>query len=267
MAKQKVNAKEVLDCIQKHFQPGKPFDSKLLKKVYMDENLNVTYFMSILVEKGDAVQIKRGLWSLPGDNVSDIKTLYVSKAEKSILDAILKMDLKSENGVSRFGMNKLSEILTEEESALLPDLLPKLKSVGILSCVGTGTQGRILEIKDDLFLEYVTDPNVVKEISLTDLEIDQKIKRFLSEEDRKRNRSLEISERLESAEGELLKILTQIETLETNKELIEKEIRSLRQDLSRLQNTNDDVERQFVDLVAGMDPERRREIFKKILVK
>lgn len=136
-----------------------------------------------------------------------------------------------------------------------------------MSCVGTGTQGRILEIKDDLFLEYVTDPDVVKEISLTDLEIDQKIKRFLSEEDRKRNRSLEISERLESVEGELLKVLTQIETLETNKELIEKEIKSLRQDLSRLQNTNDDVERQFIDLMAGMDPERRREIFKKILVK
>ncbi len=269
MAKQKVNVKEVLNCIQKHFQLGEPFNSKQLKDAYMDENLNVTYFMSIIVEKGDAVQIKRGLWSLPGGerNVSNIKTLYISKAEKRILDAILKMDLKSENGISRFGMNKLSEILTEEESVLLPDLLPKLKSVGILSCVGTGTQGRILEIKDDLFLEYVTDPDVVKEISLTDLEIDQKIKRFLSEEDRKRNRSLEISERLESVEGELLKVLTQIETLETNKELIEKEIKSLRQDLSRLQNTNDDVERQFIDLMAGMDPERRREIFKKILVK
>ncbi len=266
MVKQSV--KEVLTIIQEKFQPGESFNSKQLREASNDENLNVTYFMSILVQKGDILQIKRGLWSLPGESkdLSDTKPLYISKAEREILNAVFKMDLKSENGVSRFGLNKLLELLTKEESELVTDLLPKLKSVGILSCAGNGTQGKILEIKEDLFLKYITDPEAIKEVSLTDLEIDQKIKRFLSEEHKKQNKSVEISEKIEVAEKKLLEVLAQIEVLETNKGLLEKEIKGLKQDLGKVQNSGNEVEKQFVELMTNMDPERRREIFKKILV-
>lgn len=264
MAKQ--SAKEIIEFLREKFV-GRKFGAKELKEAYQEPNLNVSYFMSILVNQGAVVQIKRGLWSLPERSSSESKTLYVSRAERGILDAILKMELKSENGFSRFGINKLIEILNEEESALLPDLLPKLKNVGILSCAGTGTQGKILEIKDELFLKYVTDPDSIKEISLTDLEIDQKIKRFLSEADRKQNKSLEISERMEIAQKNLAETLNQIKALETNKDLLEKEIKELKQDLDKLKDANDEVEKQFVELIANMNPERRREIFKKILVK
>jgi hypothetical protein len=264
----KQSALETLEFIKKNFQPGQKINAKTLKKLYLDDTLNVSYFMSQLVKKGEITQLQRGLWCLPGKAPSDhLGVLYISKIERNILDVIFKMELRSENNLSRFGLDSLKELISEEEKNLLVDLIPKLKNAGIISCVGNGEKGKILEIKEHIFLKYMTEPELIKEISLTDLEIDQKIKRFISEEERKEKRANEIIEEKSTKEDELLTCLAEIETLTKTKDILEKEISSLDKELKKIESlaTESEVEKQFVKIMSDMDPERRRNIFKKLL--
>ena len=265
----KQSVTELLIFIKEKFQPGQNFNGKTLKKIYFDDTLNVSYFMAQLVKKGEIIQVSRNLWSLPGEAPNDnaLAVLYISKIERHILDIIFKMELHSENNLSRFGLETLKELLSEEEKSLITDLIPKLKSAEIASCVGNGTQGKILEIRDNIFLKYMTEPELIKEISLTDMEIDQKIKRFISEEERKEKRAKEIIEDISTKEDKLLICLTEIETLSRTKETLEKEVSGLRQELKKIESvaTENEVEKQFVELMSNMDPDRRRNIFKKLL--
>lgn len=267
----KQNATELLLFIKERFQPGENFDAKKLKKAYLDDNLNVTYFMAQLMKKGEILQIKRGSWSLPGSARNEknihLPILYISKAEKNILEAIFNTDFHSEiNGLSRFPLDKLKAFLSEDEIALLPDLLPKLKNINVVSCIGDGSKGKILEIKDELFLKYMTEIDLIKEISLTDLEIDQKIKRFISSEEKKRKKIIELAEEIAVKEDELTVCTEEIEKLSKDKERLEKEILNLRGEVKKIEVLIDDeTESQFIQLMSKMDPERRRNIFKKLL--
>ena len=265
----KQSVAELLIFIKGKFQPGESFNGKTLKKIYLDNTLNVSYFMAQLVKKGEVMQVSRNLWSLPGEAPSNnaLPVLYISKTERHILEVIFKMELHSENNLSRFGLETLKELLSEEEKTLITDLIPKLKRAEIASCVGGGTQGKILEIRDHIFLKYMTEPELIKEISLTDLEIDQKIKRFISEEERKEKRAKEIVEEISIKEDHLLTCLTEIEVLSRTKETLEKEVSGLQKELKKIESVaiENNVEKQFVELMSNMDPERRRNIFKKLL--
>lgn len=265
----KQSAVELLVFIKENFQPGQKINAKALKKLYLDDNLNVSYFMTQLVKKGEIIQLQRGLWCLPGEApINNHWTiLYISKIEKNILDVISEMELHSENGLSRFGLESLKEKLSEEEVGLLTDLIPKLKSANIISCVGNGEKGKIIEVKDSTFLKYMTEPELIKEISLTDLEIDQRIKRFISEEERKGKRITEIVEEKSTKEELLLTCLTEIETLTKTKDTLEKEISGLEKELKAIKSliSESEAEKQFAELIANMDPDRRRNIFKKLL--
>lgn len=264
----KQSAKELLLFIKENFQPEQKIDTKSLKKIYLDDSLNVSYFMAELVKKGEIVQLKKGLWCLPGKAPSDhLDILYISKTERNILDIIFKMDLRSENGLSRFGLESLKEKLSEEEKNLLPDLIPKLKNANIISCVGNGEKGKIMEIKEYTFLKYMDESDLIKEVSLTDLEIDKRIKRFISEEERKEKRAEEIIEEKSIKEENLLNCLTEIETLTKTKDILEKEISSLEKELKKIESllSESETEKQFAKLISNMDPDRRRSIFKKLL--
>lgn len=263
----KESADQILLIIKEKFTETETFDTKKLKSIFANKNLNISYFMNVLVKKGKVTLVRRNLWSLPKIKKTNLTPLYISRAERKILDAILKIELKTENGISRFPLGKVKDLLSEEEKTLVTDLFPKLSNLGIISCVGTGACGKILEINDDLFLKYLTDSELIKEVSLTDLEIDQKIKNFLSEEEIKSKNLEEISEKLVVVESELFEVVAQIESLEKIKESLEKDIKGFKEELNNNQNqTNGNDEKEFIRLMANMNPEKRLIMIKKILV-
>lgn len=270
--KKQISKAEVMIIVKDHFNAGEIFSSKDLKKASFIANLNTNYFLNLLVKDGLIIKIDKKSWMLPIDESvpSDkIEPLYVSVEEKNILQKIFDMDLKAIKGKLRFNLKKLKEIIPEEHIDLITDLLPKLKNLGIMACVGNGVgDEKIMEINENLFLKYMIDDHI-KIISLSDAEIDRRINHLISEAMRKNQLKEEVAEELEEKNSKLQICLEEIKNLEKQRESLEKDVKALQSEYDKLKNIDDEtvVEHQFIASLSEMSPERRRAIFKKVLGK
>ena len=218
------------------------------------------------------VKIDSRNWMVPVDeeiSSEKIQPLYVSTEEKNILQRIFDMELRSINGKSRFNLKKLKEITPVEQIDLIPNLLPKLKSLSIMTCIGNGVgDEKIMEINETLFLKYMIDDHI-KIISITDIELDKRISHLISEAERKHRLGKTVAEELEEKASKLRTCLEEIKNLEKQKEALEKEVKSLQSEHDKLNQIDEEsiIEQQFIVSLSEMSPERRRAIFKKVLGK
>ena len=272
MEKKNIGQEEVMIIIKDNFSPGQPFSNNNLKKVSFIADLNANYFLNLFAKKGLIEKLSRSSWMLPIDESipSDkIKPLYVSAEEKNILQKVFDMELKAVNGKLRFNLKKLKEIISEEQVDLINDLLPKLKNLGIMACVGNGVgDEKIMEINENLFLKYMIDDHI-KIISLSDAEIDRRINHLISEAMRKNQLKEEVAEELEEKTSKLQICLEEIKNLEKQRESLEKDIKNLQSEHDKLNQIDEEsiTEQQFIVSLSEMSPERRRNIFKKVLGK
>ena len=272
---------DVLAIIRHNFVVGQVFSAKDLYAFLAINIVPMNYFLTSLKNKGELEKLARNRWALPIsvehldpkdqnstfemclDLPSVTNVLRISLKEKEILQIIFEMDLKSKEGKSRFGLDHLKSRLSKEQQFLLPELLPKLKSVGILCCLGEGKgQERIMEMDDALFLEYSTGESM--EITLfSNTEIDEKINLFVSQIQDQLEMGEEINSEIEKEATELQSINSQIVTLETKRRLIEENLQRLKEKASRL-NT-EEYPKDFIESLSKMAVEQRRSFFQKII--
>lgn len=270
--KKQISKEEVVIIIKENFSPGRKFQSKDLKRVSFVTNLNASYFLNEIAKTGAIVKIDNRNWVVPNEKTSmpgETPPLYVSMEEKGILQKIFNMELKAFQGKLRFNLKKLKELISEDDCDLIADLLPKLKKLGIMNCVGNGiSDERIIEVNEDVFLKYMVEDHI-KIISITDIELDKRINHLISETERRYQLREKVAEELEEKISKLTNCLEEIKNLEKQKESLEKDVKALQSEYDKLKNIDDEtvVEHQFIASLSEMSPERRRAIFKKVLGK
>ncbi len=275
----KIKMKEVLAIISDNFTKGKPFLAKEIKEL-LDNSRSTSYFLKTLKEQGLLQKLARNRWVLPesapeflgpelkeGAEVQEEEpqvSLRISLKEKEIFQEIFNMDLKSKGGKSRFGLDHLKDRLSKEQQLLLPELLPKLKSVGMIHCLGEGAgKGKVMEMDDSIFLKYFSGEGL--EISpFSNTELDERINSFISQVKKEKGKREELISEFNYQELELHSISGQISILENSKKEIEKKLAELKAAISSTQEF-EKYPGDLIESLARMPIEHRRAFFQKVL--
>lgn len=265
MRKKRLAQEEVFALICDHF-PSSEFTTEAIRGI-LPIAASVNYFIKRLEDSKRLRKIARNRWVVVAGPIPEggfsSGVLQISLKERDILQAIFNMDLKSQGGKSRFSLGNLKKSLSTDQQILLPELLPKLKRFGILSCLGEGRdKEKIIEVDDSLFLRYLSGENI--EITfLSNTEIEGKINDFLQKTGETQALRRELSAKISDAESEIQKIEEQISALQVKKQGLEKALEVLRSD--EHQNLDDDYPVALTDILIKMPREKRTALIQKII--